>query len=285
MLMMEEVLEFLRGKIKRRNVGYVLNRFEILEPNQKIFAVDSGYRKVFDTGRGGVYLIKFGHVTYLKDRRIENSVKETIVYISEEEIEEFGGFLDEKDKKFFEAKIWDFINNRGLDYEISEKIVIGGISRLLELREGRELDGIILFDFPFDFRFEIHKEEFEKIRSKKVGLAKRSRLKGFQDVLFIRKEGRWYIEACEGRYCKDFFVKYGESLRSIPFRTSVEKEEDHRELFGILSYYSDETKKGYLYPLIRIDKLVRVREGYARRIRRIISSEFGELFDVMDIKF
>lgn len=286
--MIEKISEFLKNRIKPEKINIELKYFDITEPDKLVFAIDSGYRKVLEIGREGLYFLRFGYVKYNKSRRTENKIDSTFVYISEDDIIDFGEKLNEKELSYFKAKLWDLVENKGMEYDISEKIIIGGIARLLELKTGKDLSGIVIFDFPFDFRFEIHGEVFEKISSEKVGLAKKSRLKGYSDIIKIRKEGRWYIETTHESFGKDFFVKYGTSIKCIPFRTSIDKKiENPEELFGKLAYYADETKRGYIFPLIRIDKLVRVDDYEIRRIRKKISTRVGDVidFDVLSLKF
>ncbi len=289
--MIERVLSFLKERIsslKLSTQSINLKSFEVLEPKGSIYAVDGGYRKVIDLGRESLYLIRVGFVKYNRDKRVDFQVKNTFVYISDEDVREFGGLLKEKDLEYFRGKIWDMVENKGNDYETAEKNIVSAITRLLELREGRERDGIVLFDFPFEFRFEIHKEEYKKISSKKVGLAKKSRLKEYSKVIGIRREGRFYIESEHESLGKEFFVKYGYSSKCLFFRTSLDKDvENPEEIFGELAYYSDESRLGYLFPLMRIDKMVRVSDEYVNRLRRRILYNLGDSLDleVVDLKF
>lgn len=286
--MIEKISEFLRGRMKPEEIGMEVKYFDVVEPDRPVFAIDSGYRKIIDDIRGSLYFLRFGYVMYEKDKRIKKDIKETFLYLSDDSLIDFGGFLDEEEISYFKGKMWDFIENRGLEYEVSEKMIIGGISRLLELKIGKELEGIKIFDFPFDFRFEIHKKLFEEIPGEKIGLAKRSRLREYVKVLRIRRMGRWYVESEHRSFGKDFFVKYGKGIKCVPFRTSIDdKVKDFEELFGKIAYYSDETKMGYIFPLIRVDKLVRVGDTEVKRIRRRILSKVGRMegFDALELKF
>ncbi len=245
---MKRIVEYLSKFYKGdEDEGIDISKFKTYprkEYSGKIIAVDGGSGIIFDGGSRVISKIKVGAVGYEKGKRFLEDIKNyfmlamwkdgqiAIKIDPEEKVELANNKIDE-----LQNDARDILERKELS-ELSKNnkgaiILSDGLQNL-------KLDGV-------------------------VSICKTSRLKtkngrsliGYLNEISreIHKDKLWYYPLGEGNY----IVKFHEKSK-FTYKVST-KSENVEEIFGAIAFYSSDPEiLGYPYPLLKVDKIVRLRE-------------------------
>ncbi|MCD6547189.1 MAG: hypothetical protein J7K22_01395 [Nanoarchaeota archaeon] len=239
--MLKELINEIKNIYVQKEIPKEFFEFQLLEPKGIVYAVDGGSSIIFDGGSWCISKIKVGVVGYKGKKRVVEKIKTFYA-------------LSKKDNEHITTKIMPegkIMKSKNLEDAHND------VRTFLEAKEVKELysktsaDDIILVDGPT-----------EVLKKNIVGVNKTSRLRaksGRSLIGLINEFGSkklkgkmWYYEIGNNEY----IVKLHPKSKFCYKITALSK-----ELFGVLAYFSrDPEIVGYPYPLIKVDKIARVKE-------------------------
>lgn len=247
--MIDKIIKILKMFYKTKE-DLDINKFKTFDRikfNGEVFAVDGGSGTILDCGTYLISKIKVGYVCYKNRERVNEDVKNYYLFI--------------------------FLTKNGIVTEIVPKLEIklrkNNIDDVQnEVRETLEKetiknfkDGIVLADGYFSdinqknviYILKTSRLKTESGRSL-LGLLNEIGKKKFRDKM-------WFYEISNN----DFVVKFHEKSKFC-YRVKTNWDGDLKSLFGAIAYYSTDPEiLGYPYPLLKIDKIVRLREDERKR--------------------
>ncbi len=242
--------------------------FETLHPNGKVYAIDGGSSIILDCGSMIISKIKISRTCYENGKRVPEN----------EETKEFF-VVAHNTEKGIKEKIFPEIKLKIEKCKLDE--VHNEVRKSLErieiekLSENISENDVILAD-----------GFFEKIESKSniVFVCKTSRIfsKGGRSLIgylneFAEKNfknKKWMYPISENEYVVKFHEK-----SNFCYKVNVKKPENIDYLFGSIAFYSSDPEIiGYPYPLLKVDKIARIRHDEKKiENRKIKHGEFGKI--------
>ncbi|MCD6575734.1 MAG: hypothetical protein J7K73_01080 [Nanoarchaeota archaeon] len=246
---MEKIIKYLSKYYTEEDKKIEIDpsKFHTYEMNKydgKILAVDGGSGIVFDGGSRVISKIKIGVVEYAKGKMTKQDVKKYFMLA----IWKNDGIiikLDPDEQITLSNKKIDELQNDARD--ILERKMINEIAE-------KEKDAIILSD------------GLQNLSPRNVAsICKTSRLKtknGRSLIGYLNeftkdkyKDKLWYYTISEGEYIVKFHTR-----SKFCYKVTT-KNKEVNNLFGAIAYYSTDPEiLGYPYPLLKVDKIVRLRE-------------------------
>lgn len=289
---MQDILKFVsnfekKNKIfcdKKRSRVYELKKenFEDIElrpSKRKIYAVDGGSSIIYDGGSRTIAKIKIASVGFSQEKKILEEVAESVV-----------GSVMSNDCIQIKTNPKNLFPNENLPLSKIDEVqntVRSAMEwqQLLELSKTCEEGSILLADSALTSTSKQDRKLLENLQKETknkniilMGVCKTSRLRtntGRSLIGYLNQlsdKGSWYYVPVfesenENYFGKTFIVKFHPKSRFC-YRVDLEKSvaqelsnEKLKEIFGTVAYYaSDPELIGYPYPLLKADKLARLRE-------------------------
>ncbi len=258
---MDEVIKFIRSKIKPTKIGGTFREFEVEEPKEDFIAIDGGSSKIVDGGAWAIGLVRIGKVKYNSKGKISEETKDYWVGISEDEIKVF----DEKEIK---------TPVRIRDVEHPFETAINDVRKFLEWEEASKEEDIVLMDSILK-PIETWQISILKKMKRVIGIPKTTResINGRSIVgLIVNKPGKWIYKVNDLT-----FVKFHE-LSEYVYKVDM-KGVDEEIIPKIAFFASDPEMIGYPYPLLKVDKIARITKEEKRSLEFKIKQKLGEISD------
>ena len=260
MTSLEEVARFLAGFYEKEKNEIDESKFENLSPKEfdgKIIAVDGGSGVIFDGGSSIVAKIKVGAVGYENKKRIFEKVEDYyMVIIDSKKGRTIKLFPDEK-LLLSKKEIEDLPNEARKLLEI----------KMLDKIAKEYPNAIVLADGHQEAR---HKNIVSVCKTSRAKTKSGRSLIGQLNEIGEKKGGAWIYKIGENEYVVKFHKASKFAYRVIT---------NDKEILPKIAYYSrDPEIIGYPYPLLKIDKLVRLRDDEKdseNRKFKLISRKLG----------
>ena len=245
--MIEKIISFLSDLYSKEKDEVDTSKFEKLEPKEykgKIFAVDGGSGIIFDGGSSIVAKIKIGMVGYENKTRIPEKVEEYYIAIIDSKKGRVIKLFPQKKLILNKKEIEDLPNEAR---KILEKEMLHELSK-------RFPDSIILADGHQEV------EDDNVISICKTSRAKtksgRSLIGQLNEIGEKKMNGQAWMYRVDAN---EYVVKF-HGASKFAYRV-ISKNKNLKELLSYIAFYSrDPEIIGYPYPLLKIDKIVRLRD-------------------------
>ena len=249
--MIKKILKFLSDTFYEKKDDSLdadkFETFESIDSKNKIFAVDGGSGIVFDGGGWIISKIKIGATCYKEGKRISENSDEYFLSVVDSKAKRIVKIFPEVELKLTKSSI-DELPNEARD--ILEKKKIEKLSKEISNEDIILTDGL-----------------FEGINGKNlVAVCKTSRLRTESGRSLIGKinelsekrvgEKKWMYPLTKNTFIVKF---HGKS--DFCYKVSLSNPKKAKWFLGATAHYSNDPEiTGYPYPLLRIDKVVRLRE-------------------------
>ena len=245
--MIKEIISYLAKfyKSKERDVdSSKFETFDVIKNKNEVLAVDGGSGIIFDGGSSIVAKIKIGVVGYKEKNKILENIKEYLMLVIDSNNNRIIKFFPDINVKLTKKEIEDLPNEAR---ENIEKITLKELSK-------KHPGALILADG--------HQEVSSKnvVSICKTSRAKtksgRSLLGQLNELGEEKLKGeKWFYKISDG----EFIVKFHE-LSKFCYRVILKDNADVRKIFGMIADYSKDPEIiGYPYPLLKVDKIARLR--------------------------
>ncbi len=270
----QKIMEFISKNVYSKNeFEFKIDNFKIFKDVESIgnvYAVDGGCGVLCDCGSYIISKIKIGVTCYENMKRVSSSEKVDEYYVFAQKTDS-GNVI----KIFPEIEINE---NEIKKCKIEE--VQNEIRRYLEWKKIEELsekitsNDVILADGFFEKIKNEHNIVFVCKTSRLRSKSGRPLLSCLNDVSkeSIKNE-KWMYKISENEY----IVKFHEKSRFC-YKVSVKNLNNIEYLLGVVAYYSKDPEIiGYPYPLLRVDKIARIRNDEKKtENRKLKNNKFGK---------
>ncbi len=274
----EKIIEYVAKNVYSKKENEVdldrFKNFETISPKGKLYAVDGGSGIISDCGSYIISKIKIGVTCYENSKRVSSEEKTDEYYVFVQDTEKglkVKSFPDLKLNELKELKL-----NRCKIDEVQNEI-----RKFLERKKIEELskkiseNDLILGDGYF---------ERIKFKENVVFICKTSRLRsksGRPLIGYLNQIGKEKIENKKWMYSiseNEYIVKF-HGKGKFCYKVNVKNPEKLNYFFGVVAHYSKDPELiGYPYPLLRVDKIARIRNDEKKtENRKLKNNKFGNL--------
>jgi len=248
--MIEEVVKYLAKIYKSKEKDIDISKFESFDSinnKKEVFAVDGGSGIIFDGGSLIVAKIKIGVVGYKEKNKIFEKVDEYFMSVIDSKNGRIIKFFPDINiaLNLTKKEIEDLPNEAR---DNIEKIKINELSK-------KYPDALILADGQRDINLKNVVSICKTSRAKtKSGRSLLGQLNEMSDKKLKGK--KWFYKISDGEY----IIKFHE-LSKFCYRVLLNENTNIKQALGLIADYSrDPEIIGYPYPLLKVDKIARLRD-------------------------